>query len=254
MTRSRRQDTALCLAILAMAGVVGCCPLAAAEPSPSSPVDSPPRVAKEAGGRAERSGHSSAKSPKHLPSTSDVTNVPAAPTPNPGKTVRPAVKTAEPSHAEATVPRAASRHRAASGRRPSTSTGTTRRAARPVIDSSAKRHRPPVNDHATTGSPAASHELNWDATASDERPDTPPHSAPANRINISSPVDDDAVLPLVAGPEWELRVALGGDVASSAAIPGSVAMLMVVAVGVALGYRQAKQHDVGRADVMRFIS
>lgn len=93
-----------------------------------------------------------------------------------------------------------------------------------------------------------------DATASDERPDTPPHSAPGNRINISSPVDDDAVLALVAGPEWELRVALDGDVASSAAIPGSVAMLMVVAVGVALGYRQAKQHDVGRADVMRFIS
>lgn len=281
MTGSSRHDAALWLAIMTMAGAVACCPPAMADPSPTSPVDSRPGASAGADGRVARFGHTSAKSPKGLPSSPSVGDVPAAPAQAPGKTVRrtpggadfeaerPAAKAAEPSDSEmsarpgrapagqesSTGSRAVPRQRTASGRRPSTSTEATRRASRLPIDSPEKPHRVQVSGHAaTTLSPTVAHELRWDATPSDERPDAPQLSAPTNRVSIRSSIADLARLPLVIGPDSDSPVALRGDLVNAAAVPGSVAMLMVVAIGVALGYRQAKRHDVAGSDVMRFIS
>lgn len=269
MTGPSRHDAALWLAIMTMAGALACCPPAMADPSPTSPVDSRPGASAEADGRVARFGHTSAKSPKGLPAP-HVAGALAAPTPSLAKTdaERPAAKTAEPSDSEtsarpgraparkesSTGSRAVPRQRTASGRRPSTSTEATRRASRPPIDSPEKPHRVPLSDHATTGSPVAPHELVWGTTPSDDRPDAPPRSAPTSGISVSSPLADLARLPLVIGPDSDSPVALRGDLVNAAAVPGSVAMLLVVAIGVALGYRQAKRHDVAGADVMRFIS
>ncbi|SEA49217.1 hypothetical protein SAMN04488580_10375 [Mycobacterium sp. 283mftsu] len=276
MTGSSRHDAALWLAIMTMAGAVACCPPAMADPSPTSPVDSRPGASAEADGRVARFGHTSAKSPKGLPSSPSVGDVPAAPTQAPGKTVRrtpggadieaerPAAKAAEPSQAEALArPGSAptktksstSRRRSASGRRPRTRSEATKPTLPPALHSPDKSHRVPVSGHAaTTLSPTVAHELRWDATPSDERPDAPQLSAPTNRVSIRSSIADLARLPLVIGPDSDSPVALRGDLVNAAAVPGSVAMLIVVAIGVALGYRQAKRHDVAGSDVMRFIS
>lgn len=276
MTGPSRHDAALWLAIMTMAGALACCPPAMADPSPTSPVDSRPGASAEADGRAERFGHSSAKSPKGLPSSPSVGDVPAAPAQAPGKTVRrtpggadfeaerPAAKAAEPNQAEAPArpgPASAktesstSRRRSAPDRRPSTRSEATKPTLPPALHSPDKSHWVQVSGHAaTTLSPTVAHELRWDATPSDERPDAPSRSAPTSGISVSSPLADLARLPLVIGPDSDSPVALRGDLVNAVAVPGSVAMLMVVAIGVALGYRQAKQHDVAGAHVMRFIS
>ncbi len=73
-------------------------------------------------------------------------------------------------------------------------------------------------------------------------------------FSITSPVDDVARLSFAAGADSNIPVALSTDRFRSTAVTGSVAMLMVVVVGVAFGYRQARQHDAAGVDVVRFMS
>lgn len=177
---------------------------------------------------------------------------------------RQAAKAAEPSQAEAParpgpVPAktesSISRQRSASARRPSTAWEPTKPTLPPALHAPDKPHRVRANDAAaTTVSLAAANELRWEATSFDERPDALQLSAPTNGVSVSSPIDDVARSPLMTGSGSDVPVALGSDVVNAAAVPGSVAMLMVVGIGVALGYRQTKQHDVAGVDVMRFIS
>jgi hypothetical protein len=96
--------------------------------------------------------------------------------------------------------------------------------------------------------------LSWGARPSVERLDVQPLSAPTNGISASSPLNDIVRLPLNAAPDSDVPAALGGDIFRSTAVPGSVALLVIVVVGVAFGYRQARQHDAAGVDVMRFIS
>lgn len=247
MTGSGPHDTALWLAILTITGAVACCPAAAADQSSTSPVDSRLRISVGADGRPERSGHAPTKSAKGLPSAPRFTDVPTAPVP-----ARPRLAAAD--NEPSTHSPAISRQRTTSGRRP----GTTTEATRPVLSRAIEPPRRPrlvqVGDRAATTVSPAPHEFRWAATLSEPRPVAPQISAPTNAVSISSTGDDAVPLPLVAGSGSDVPAVLRSDIVDAAAVPGSVAMLMVVVIGVAVGYRQARRNDAAGTDVMRFIS
>jgi hypothetical protein len=137
----------------------------------------------------------------------------------------------------------------ASSRRPSVTQESGRSALLPAIETSNRWHDwKAVGCAITTDSPAI--ESRWKVTSSAEWWAPPALSAQAVGIGVRSPLDDVAQIM----PDSHTLVALRGELSDPTALPGSVAMLMIVVVGIAIGYRQARQHDAAGVDTIRYMS